>query len=247
MKKFLIFSAFLCASAFGDLLGFGAGGGVWQADPSGKAEYKKSGFGDRFDVKKVGLDKTTNGYLWAYVEHEVPILPNFRIDGAAFSADGTKSVELDFGGTHFSGETKTELPMNQVDIIGYYMLPIPAIDIRLGLGAETIDGSLKLSGGGRSAKADLAFALPIAYGGVRFELPSIPVGIEADLKYIAYDKSRVSDARAKIDWAFIDSIVSAAIEIGYRSRSIAIEDLSGTDGEVDVTIDGVFAGASVRF
>ncbi|MDR2151275.1 MAG: TIGR04219 family outer membrane beta-barrel protein [Helicobacteraceae bacterium] len=243
MKKFLILSLSLCASAFGDLLGFGAGGGAWQADTSGKAKYD----GDRFDVEKTGLDKTTNGYLWAYIEHEIPILPNLRIDSAAFSADGNKNINVNFGKTNFNGKTKTDLQMNQIDLVGYYILPIPAIDIRLGLGAEIIDGSLKLSGQGKSKDADLSFALPIVYGGVRFDLPSLPIGLEADVKYVSYDKSRIGDARAKIDWTFVDSVVKAAIELGYRSRSIVIKDLSGVDAEIDITIDGPFAGASIRF
>ncbi|MDR1451709.1 MAG: TIGR04219 family outer membrane beta-barrel protein [Helicobacteraceae bacterium] len=247
MKKILILSLALCASAVADLFEFGAGAGVWRAETSGTAEYKKSGIGAKFDAKDTGLDTTTNGYLWAYIEHEIPILPNFRIDGAPFSSDGTKNISVAFGGTVFNGRTKTDLTMDQIDFIGYYILPIPAIDIRLGLGAETIDGSLKLAGQGKSAKADLSFTLPIAYGGVRFEIPSIAVGLEADLKYVAYDKSRISDIRGKIDWTFIDAVINAALEVGYRSRSIEIEDLSGVNGEIDVTIKGPFVGVAARF
>ncbi|MDR2034927.1 MAG: TIGR04219 family outer membrane beta-barrel protein [Helicobacteraceae bacterium] len=247
MKKILILSLTFCASAFGDLLGFGAGGGVWLATPDGKAEYKKSGVGDRFDLDKTGLDGTANGYLWAYFEHEVPILPNFIIDGTAFSAEGEKNIAISFGGASFNGKTETKLTANQIDFVGYYVLPIPAIDVRVGLGAESIDGALELSGQGQSKKADLSVVLPILYGGVRFDLPELPIGIEADVKYIAYDKSHISDIRGKIDWTFADFALKGAIEVGYRSRSIVFKDLSGTDGEVDLTISGAFAGLSLRF
>jgi outer membrane protein len=247
MRGFLVLSLILCSSAFGDLLSFGAGGGVWQAKPSGEAEWKKSGVGDRFDVEKNGLDATTNGYVWAYLEHAIPLLPNIRIEDAFFAADGTKNANIDFGGANFNGQTKTELNMDHIDVIAYYVLPIPAIDIRLGLGAELLDGYLTLSSAGQSKKADLSKTLPIAYGGVRFEPLSLPIGFEADLKITAYDKSRISDVRGKIDWTFVDTALKAAVEIGYRARSVLLKDLSGVDGEIDVKITGAFAGVSLRF
>ncbi|MGE4294233.1 MAG: TIGR04219 family outer membrane beta-barrel protein [Campylobacterales bacterium] len=234
----------LALSAQADLLGFGAGAGLWSATPSGSADY-----GQSFDIKSdTGLSSSNNGYLWAYLEHPVLFLPNIRIERTGFESDGTKATNITFGGETFNvGDTKTELTLNQIDTILYYGLPVPAIDINLGFGTKSFDGELSMTSPLTSESADLSFVLPVLYAGMRFEIPGIPVGLEADIKYIGYDESKFSDTRIKADWAFIDSGIAVAAELGYRQQALVIKDLSGADAEADITIDGLFAGLSARF
>lgn len=247
MKKNLLSLAaagVLTVSAQADLLGFGAGAGLWSATPSGSADY-----GQSFDIKKdTGLSASSSTYLWAYLEHPVVFLPNIRLERTAFQSDGSKSTDITFGGQTFNvGNTKTDLTLNQLDTILYYGLPVPMIDINLGLGAKTVDGGLSMKSALASESTDLDFTLPVAYLGVRFEIPGTPVGLEADMKYIGYDKSKFSDTRLKADWALLKAGVALAAEVGYRKQELILKDLSGVDAEADITIDGFFGGLAVRF
>ena len=249
MKKSLASLALagaLAASAQADLLGFGAGAGMWSATPGGTAQYE----GDEFDLKDdTGLSKSTNAYFWAYLEHPIIMLPNIRLEHTAFSTDGTGSQAINFGGVSFPLSQKTDLTLDQLDVVFYYGLPVPLVDINLGFGAKQVDGEIAMSAasGLLSEKTDLSFTLPIVYAGVRFEIPGTPVGLEADMKYIGYDKSSLSDTRIKADWTLLSAGIALAAEAGYRKQAIVIEDISGVDAEADITIDGLFAGLSLRF
>lgn len=241
----LALAGLMAASAQADLLGFGAGAGIWLATPTGTAQYE----GDEFDIKDdTGLSASTNGYVWAYLEHPIIILPNIRLEHTGFSTDGTETTGIDFGGHTFNvGETTTELTLDQLDVILYYGLPVPLVDINLGLGVKMVDGSLSMKSLLASEETDLAFTLPIAYGAFRFEIPGTPVGLEADIKYIGYDKSKFSDTRFKADWTLISVGLALAVEAGYRSQQIVIEDIDGVDAEADIKIAGPFAGLNLTF
>lgn len=238
----------LATLANADLLEFGVGAGVWNAKPSGEAEYKKSGVGDRFDIKDdTGLSSATKPYVWAFLKHPIPLVPNVKLEHSSFASDATKDTNIEFGGHTFSTSTKTELSLSQLDAILYYTLPIPLVDIDLGIGAKAVSGDISMSSAGVSEKADLGVVLPIAYGAVRFDIPATSAGVEADIKYIGYDKSHFSDLRFKADYKIIDSVIKLGIEAGYRAQNIVIKDISGVDAEVDIKIAGIFGGVFARF
>ena len=246
--KQLAVAAALCGSLFAADFSAAAGAGVWNAEPSGKAQYK----GDRFDVSDdTGLEGSNNFYVWGALEHPLPLLPNVRIERNAFSSSGSKTTSFEFDRTVFTGNIDTDFDLDQLAIIGYYILPIPVVDIRLGLGADTIDGKIAVSGSvggiGQSRSTNLSVTLPIVYAGVRYDFGTLPIGIETDIKYIGYGDSSLSDYSIKIDWTFLSFGVDLAVEAGYRAWSLVIDDLSGTDAETDISVAGAFAGLSVVF
>lgn len=248
MKKFSISLAAViaCANiANADILAFGAGAGVWSATPSGDANYKNA---PKFDIKDdTGLSSATKPYLWAFLEHPIPVLPNVRVDYSSYESDGTKDTNIDFAGHNFTSATKTELTIKELDTTLYYTLPVPFVDLDLGFGAKNISGDLMLSSSGVSKKEDLSVTLPYGYLGAKFDIPNTSVGLSADLKYISYKKSSLSDMRFAVNYKAVDSVVKLGVEAGYRAKTVVIEDISSVDAEVDIKIAGFFGGVFARF
>lgn len=226
-----------------DVLGFGAGVGSFMGKISGEAQYE----GDRFKAKDAGLDKSNNIYAWAYLEHFVPILPNLRVDLNKFSEKGDAQIPLKFGGQDFAANAATDLKADTLAITAYYNLPIPLVDLRLGLSALNLDAKLKVAGAGAEKSASGSGVLPTLYLGARFDIPAAPIGLEADAKYVSYDGSRAADYRVKADLT-LEFLLKFAVEVGYRQQEIVVKDkMSGFDGELDIKIAGAFAGVSARF
>ncbi|GHV06693.1 hypothetical protein AGMMS50229_11970 [Campylobacterota bacterium] len=244
MKKTVLIALALAANATAADFSIGASAGVWNAEPSGNAAYK----GDSFDLKNdAGLKKDTNFYVSGYLEHAVPVLPNLLIERIAFSSSGTGELDIDFGGKHFSGKTETSLDLNHLYAIGYYLLPVPVVDLRLGLGADMIDGSLEMHSVGQSEKADLSAPLPVAYAGFGFDIGAINLSFLADAKYLAYDGSHYLDAAAKVGWAFVSYGADLLVEVGYRHQELYLDNLDAIDANTDIKISGVFGGLSARY
>ena len=91
--------------------------------------------------------------------------------------------------------------------------------------------------------------LPMAYGRLRFEIPGVDIGLEGNIKYVSYKDSKMMDYALKADYTLVDILpVDVGLEVGYRFQQVDIdgEDFS-VDTSLDVEIDGVFAGAVIRF
>ena len=99
-----ILSGFLMATVLGvsaqaDALRIEMGGGVWESDLSKGTIISKdlvsSGLPDSvFTTDSLGYDKEKNLYLWMFIKHPIPILPNLRLEYA----------NVDFSGTPLSPE-----------------------------------------------------------------------------------------------------------------------------------------------
>ena len=107
-----------------------------------------------------------------------------------------------------------------------------------------------LQGANISIDENEALILPLGYGRVRFELPGTGLGLEGDMKYIKYGSSGMLDYRIKADYTLIDILpVDIGLEIGYRYENMDFQvgDFGSLNTAIDVTVDGIFAGAVVRF
>ena len=249
MKKYLATAALAASIATGaqaELLGFGAGAGIWSADPSGKAEYK----GSEFDLSSdAGLSSENSTYLWAYLNHPIPAIPNVRIERTGLSFDGKAKQPITFGGVSFgSVDTATTMDLTQTDVLLYWGVPfLPLLSVDFGFGAKLFDGELAMSTAGQSEKTDLDFALPVGYLALGLPIPGTGVRVGADTKMISYSGSGFSDSRLSVSWVPVSLVVDLAIEAGYRTQKLKIDDLSGVDAEADITMSGLFMGAALRF
>ncbi|MCV6607874.1 MAG: TIGR04219 family outer membrane beta-barrel protein [Campylobacterales bacterium] len=248
MKKIIV-GIFLLASVMNaDLIRVQAGAGIWAPTPTGDAQY---GGSKAFDLEKdYGIDgSVTSGYMWIFVKHPVPVLPNVRIERTSFATDGKAKQTINFNGTPYNATSKTELVLNQLDGILYYNILDNTFwtTIDLGINLKMIDGGLTLKAAGQKEEASVNVTVPMAYVRGRVQVPGTGLAFEADTKYVAYDGSTFSDSRAKIDWDFFSiPFLSVALEAGYRAQKLKV-DTSSIDLKSDIDISGAFLGINAKF
>ena len=125
------------------------------------------------------------------------------------------------------------------------------VTLDLGLDIKVIqsDFSAVQSSGLNPVSVKETLPIPMAYGRARFEIPGVDIGVEGNVKYTAYKDSKVMDYAIKADYTLVDILpVDVGLEVGYRFQQLDIDgsDFS-TDTSLDVEIDGVFAGATIKF
>lgn len=257
MKKLL--SGFLLVGLLGlssqaDMLRVEMGAGAWQNDITGTIESKDlAGFDiDILDVDSLGYDKETKGYIWMFIKHPVPILPNLRLEYTNVDFSGKSIQPFVYKGKTYTANSESTFKLNQFDIIMYYNLldNTAWTTLDLGLDVKIMQGEFTAqdSTGLFFVNEKETFPVPMAYGRLRFELP-FDIGLEGTAKYLAYKNSKITDYMIKADYTLIDILpVDIGLEVGYRFEQLDIDgnDFS-IDKTVDVEIDGVFVGAVVRF
>ncbi len=254
MKKVLsgvLLAGLLGTAAQADIIRVEAGGGVWNNELSGAITSGTPAY--TFDADLLDYDKASKGYIWAYIKHPVPVVPNLRLEYAAIDYAGTSTQSFTYKGTTYSANAKTDLTLDQFDIIMYYNLLDNTFwaTLDLGLDVKVIQAKFNAvdSTGSNKTSLNETIPLPMAYGRLRFEIPGTDIGLEGSAKYTAYKNSKVSDYSVKADYTLVDILpVDVGLEVGYRVEQI---DLDGTDFDVDTTMDikvkGLFAGAVIRF
>ncbi len=251
----LLLAGALGMSAQADIVRVEAGAGVWQNEITGGVEtYNGSVLDGAYDTSILGYDKETKPYFWVYVKHPVPVLPNLRLEYAAVDYSGNADVSFDYKGTTYTANSKSDLTLNQYDLIMYYNILDNTFwtTIDLGLDVKIIEGDFQAVDSGNpaiSVSDSETIPVPMAYVRGRVEIPGTDVGIEGNVKYIGYGDSKVMDYALKLDYTLVDILpVDVGLEVGYRFQQI---DLDGDDFSIDTTtnleVDGVFAGAVVRF
>lgn len=256
MKKLIAALALVMMSTsalHADFVRVWVGGGMWNSAMSGEAQGDGN-LDDRFDLKDdMGVDKSSNTYVWAMFKHFVPVIPNLRVEMTNYAVDGTKNINFDFAGTTFSGDTKTEINLNQTDAILYYNILDNTFwtTIDLGLGVKMYSGDITLteSVGGTSETLDIDAPIPYAYVRARVEVPMTGLAFEADTKNIAVGDISVNDTRAKIDYDVFTSLplLDLGLELGYRTQTIKFDTGDSGDPYLDITIAGLFFGANLKF
>lgn len=246
-------SMILGASASADFIRVEAGGGIWNNELSGTAQYDGS---TAFDASTLGYSDESKAYLWMFIKHPIPIVPNLRLEYAKvdYSGSATGSYVWD-GNTYDAGSTSTT-DLSQIDAILYYNLldNLGWVTLDLGLDIKYIDASLKgegtVSGGTKSYDTSEQVVLPLAYGRARFEIPMTDIGIEGEAKYIAYGDSSILDYSVKADYTLVNILpIDVGLEIGYRFEKLDLDsgDIGSLNSTLDLDIDGFFAGAVLRF
>ena len=136
----VIFGVILSSNLIADFTRVEMGAGAWMSSPKGEVSYTASGI----TANDISTEKeTTNPYVWIYIKHPVPILPNFRLEYVETSTRGLASGTFkDFTA---AANTPTQLDIKQFDIIPYYnILDNTAwITLDLGLDIKVIDATYK--------------------------------------------------------------------------------------------------------
>jgi outer membrane protein len=120
MKKIL--ATLACGVVFAsavsaDALRIEGGAGMWQQESKGYLEYKDP---NTHIVAKDDSEETTfsQGYVWMFIKHPVPILPNLRVEYVGIENEGKANGS--FKNFTTTGLADTKLTMKQYDIVPYY-------------------------------------------------------------------------------------------------------------------------------
>lgn len=247
MKKILsIFTTLtLTTTLSADLLRIHAGGGLWNQTPTGLYENSN----DRVDIDKtLGYGSDTNFYLWGYVKHFIPLVPNFRVEASQSHFSGEAKSSFIWEEKEYSAGSLNALDIKQYDAILYYNLLDNTfwITIDLGIEAKYVEYATTLDS---DSVSDESFVLPMLYARARVEIPSTNLAIEADLKTINIDSASMNDLQAKIHYTFDTPVLQPGIELGYRYENIAVSSQSTlpVKSDIDIAFDGFYGGVTLAF
>lgn len=219
------------------------GAGAWMSKPTGDISYS-AGLASVRDVSQE--EETTNPYIWIYLKHPIPIIPNLRLEYTSIESEGRASGQ--FANFDAGTNSVTKIAMTQYDVIPYYNLLDNTFWITLDIGVDIkiIDLTYDVSRAIAYSKSTMV-AIPMLYTRARVQIPGTNLGIEADARYTEYDDSKVYDARIKVDYTFdITPIIQPAIEVGYRVQTYELND-SDFGGVMNLEFSGVYVGAIIRF
>lgn len=243
MKKILISSllaATLATSINADTFGFDAGAAFWNASAAGDIQYKS---GAKFDLAdNLGLDDSVPAnFLWATIEHPIPLIPNLKIEKTSFSVDSKVTTVAGTG--QFSGITattndKSELVLNQTDFKLYYELLDNWVNLDAGFNIKMIDGSFSIA----NETENISAPIPMLYAKAKFELPFSGFALETDISYLGFDGSSFSDMKAAL---LYETSFGLGATLGYKKQTLSLDDVS--DYNAELTISGIYAGAFYHF
>ena len=167
----------LSSAASADVIGFSAGIGYWGQEPSGTVTPGKNS--DQWDVKDdFNLDSDHAAFVWAALEHPIPVLPNIRLEYTPMSltGDGHPSRTLTFEGTPYTAADNihADFTLNQTDVILYYELLDNWVNLDVGVDGKYVDGETKVRSqtGARMDNVSFSGVLPLLYVNARFDIPA---------------------------------------------------------------------------
>ena len=243
-----------------DLITIEAGAGSWSQTPLGFMEYKDT------DKDNSGRDTSnenefTNMYVWGYIEHFLPYIPNFRVEYSSLESDGQGSGTLSGFEIPIGSNFPTTLTFDQLEVIPYYNLLDDTfwITLDMGIAIKFVDyqatGRLEANVGGLIQLGDEIyneagnFIAPLPYIKIRGQIPFTTIGLETTIKYGAIDNSSFIDTMIKIDYV-IDflPIIHPGIELGYKYVDIDAEVVDGdTTSTIKLEFSGLFGGLMFHF
>lgn len=241
-QLFCLIAVALPLSANADFLSISAGGGAWNADPSGS--FKTTSDLTAVDVKEnLFWDTETNGYAFITLEHFVPIVPNARLMLTNIDQSGSGNTNFTFDGVNYSGPVSNDFSIQTLDLLFYYEVLDNVVSLDLGLNVRNLSVDYTITDVTTSTVSTDSFdeTVPMLYvlvGGS----PWPDLIISGELSYIAYSGSSISDFTAKVAYT---TNFFVGFEAGYRQQKYEFDDVSETDAKLD--FDGVFAGAYLKF
>ncbi|MBE9567526.1 MAG: TIGR04219 family outer membrane beta-barrel protein [Proteobacteria bacterium] len=229
-----------------DTLSISAGAGIWNTSPSGDFQKKSDPTGVNVD-KNLFWSSETQGYLFATFEHPIPIIPNVRMMATKIDQSGSGNTDFTFDGISYTGNVSNDFSIQTIDLIAYYEILDNVVSLDIGLNVRNLKVDYTISG--TDAGTGLAVTttdsmnetIPMLYALVGAS-PFPDLIISGELSYIAYSGSTISDFTAKVAYT---TNFFVGFEGGYRKQQYTFDDVSGTDS--DLSFDGVFAGAYVKF
>jgi len=247
MKKTAL-AAFLVAmtpvAAQADLLfTVGAKANMWNAEPSGQLD---DGVSVDSENNGLGLESESGTSMTVFFEHPVPVVPNLRIRQTNLEMDGSAFLTAEFNGVPYGENVDSTLDLGHTDATLYWGLPLPVpyVDVNLGLTARMFDGMAEVEGQttNRREEVELDFTLPMGFVEAQVGTP-FGVYAQAEINAISYDGNSLTDTVLTLGYDLPVPVVDLGLEVGHRSLAMKT-DKDTTDIETDFDVSGIFYGAS---
>ncbi len=225
-----------------DTLSVSVGGGAWNTSPSGTIHNTIDPA--PVDVKEqLFWDDESQGYLFATLEHPIPIIPNVRLMYTKVDQSGSGDTSFTFDGKPYSGNVSNDFSIEATDLIAYYEVldNVVSIDLGLNIRSLNVDYTFSSTTGTGTTTDSISETIPMLYALVGGS-PIPDLIISGEISYIAYSGSTISDFTAKVAYT---TNFFVGFEAGYRKQQYEFDDVSDTNA--DISFDGVFAGAYLKF
>ncbi|MFB6260672.1 MAG: hypothetical protein ABEK42_08315, partial [Thiohalorhabdaceae bacterium] len=122
-----------------------------------------------------------------------------------------------------------------------FNVPLPIVDIGLGLGATNIDAEAELQTDVGKESGSANVTLPVAKAEARVNFPALPLNAGIRASGIGYDGDSYRDITAEVGY------VLGLVQIKAGYRQIAVDYDNGDDMKVDADFSGPFAGVHLAF
>ena len=229
--------------AAADTLSFAIGGGVWNETPEGSIIKPSNAPTPSVDVKNnLFWDEESQGYIFATLEHPVPIVPNVRLMYTSLDHAGSGTTSFTFEGTTYSGNVANEFTIDQTDLLLYWEVLDNVVSLDLGLNVRLFDLTYNITDEfGNNTSGSVSAPVPMVYGLIGGS-PWPGLILSAEANYMTVAGSTISDFTAKI--AYTTNFL-IGFEAGYRTQTIELDDVDDTNANLD--FKGPFIGAYLKF
>lgn len=232
------------------LVKLSAGLGNWQQEPSG--EFRADQDSDSADVKDdLNIGDERDYVIWASFEHFVPLIPNLKVQHTPITLDGDGSVNqtFRFGNVEFQTDRDVEsrLELTQTDFMLYLSPLNNIVELDLGLNVKLMDGFAEVEDKMTGDRESVSFKgpVPMLYANVQFNLPMSGFYVGAEGSGIGYAGHSLVDLNARVGYRFDLGLGGVAVEGGYRSQRLELDDFDGVDA--DLRIEGPWIGVAADF
>jgi outer membrane protein len=221
--------------------------GYLTLSPEGEFAVSNGTMGTRVDMEDdLGFDDSEDFMVEAAVQ-----LGSFRLTAGylplGFSGSGNVDVTtpIDFGGETFSGSVNSDVDIDLYDVgLTWYLLNFDDLPVRLQVGPELsvkyvdADITMKSSVGSESESV----SAPVPTIGLRGRVGlSDFLGLVGRVGYLEYDDNSFLDADVQLEFSPLPLV---GLFAGYRYFDLEVDE---EDVFLDVTFDGPYGGAFIRF
>ncbi len=240
----LIFTAFLLVSSLpaeADFIGLYIGGGYWNGDFSGDVIDDVSVDGE------LNISGDSSNYLYAHIEHPLPLIPNIRVARTSIddSGVGTLNTNFTYEGVNFNAGqvVRTDIDLTHTDFTLYYEVIDVGMDLDVGLTARYLDGQVDIDG----VKETADTVLPMLYLRGKVGLPFTGTYFGGDINAVSYSGNTLMDYSLAVGWETENFILPEfGIEAGYRRFSLDVDE-DDADINIDMDVDGIFVNLTAHF
>ena len=232
---------------------------------NGKASLSGTSINEPYGL---GMEADTGFYGWAKVS--VPLLPDVKVkyESMKLTGDVNQDFDMTFGPETISveGDINSVLDLSHLDLGLTIGLPLPVVDIDLGVNARSMIGGFTVDGAinGQTAESktvdfvwpgsDMPLIIPMGYVSAAATIPGAGVKIGGELSTLPLGDTNFTDWNIKGTWYAplpTNLLVKLGVEGGYRSFNMTIGDTTlgadTSDLASNVSVGGFFLGAALSF